>query len=531
MAVMLLALAVAFGALAWVGIALTRDEGRIAAVWFSNALLVVAMLRLDRRWMLPGMGLAFVTNILANLAWHDPPLQALGLAMANQLEVLLVLWALHRMRCAPPDFCNNRHTITFAVIALLAAACSGLVAVLILAPQGLDASVSLWWSWARADALGLALLVPALSLIIDGWKERHRLTRRKLAEALGIIAFGSAVSIYTFWQTDYPFLFLDAPVVLLYAIRLGPVGNAIAIINLAIIASVATTLGHGPINLMNGGLGEKLMVLQVFLASSFAIGLPIAALLRRERQMVADKAMFLASISHDIRTPMNGVIGFAELLRHGELKLEQQQLVDRISESGETMVCLLEDLLDYSKMEAGRLELEDGEVDLRKDLTFAAGLFEPLARAKGITIESDLDPHLPALVRGDSVRLRQVLINLVSNAVKFTDKGSVTLCARIQRGVMASQLLIEVRDTGIGIPASAIERIFGKYEQVDKQAVRGRGGAGLGLAISHQLVRLMDGSITVQSDPGSGTTFLVTLPLREIRQPQLDAEVPLSAAA
>lgn len=260
-----------------------------------------------------------------------------------------------------------------------------------------------------------------------------------------------------------------------------------------------------------------LLAMALFAAGMVAAGVPLGLMIRRLRRHSAAMAQFLASMSHDIRTPMNGVLGFADLLRQqGRLTAAQRASVDHIAESGQAMVRLLNDILDFSRAEAGRLELEQGEVALYDELAYCTAMFQPRAAEKGIAIRCSIDPDVPPLIVGDSLRLRQVLLNLVGNAVKFTASGRVELKVQAARGLLGTQLLIEVVDTGPGIASEALGRIFERYQQADSSVAREHGGSGLGLAICRQLVTLMDGRIEVASMPGSGTTFAVHLPVREI---------------
>lgn len=519
----LASVAVVYSALAYAGIMLTLSDDRLAAVWMPNAVVVAIALRAKPHRMRYYIFTALIANLFTNSLIGDAWETLIGLALANAIEIMAVIWGLRRTGCAHPDFTNNRHTLTFVGIAVAAAALSGMVATALLAPGDMAASLKLWWIWTRADALGLLLLVPAITILRQAWDDRRQLTRRKFAEGLLVIAIGSTVSVYTFWQTDYPFLFLDAPVVLLYAIRLGPVGPAIAIINLAIIASLFTMLGHGPINLMQGTMSEKLWVLQVFLASSFAIGLPIASLIERQREAVVAKARFLANMSHDIRTPMNGVLGFADLLRHTDLDKQQAQYVANIGTSGETMLGLLNDILDLSRVEAGKMQLKLDELDLRAEIRTCLSMVESTASRKGLRLESEVASDVPFRLTGDALRLRQVLLNLLGNAVKFTEEGSVTLSVRRESGLRKDMLAIAVRDSGIGIPQDELAGIFGAFQQVSNGR---RDGSGLGLAIAAQLLQLMGGRIEARSELGKGSTFTCFLPLEKKPAPRTPASTP-----
>ncbi len=507
----MLAVGAGFGVLASLGIAFTREEGRIAAVWFPNALLLVVLLRSRRERVIYLLFAAFVANIMANTLAGDGLTLAIGLALSNQIEVMAVLFGLARLRCHPINFEDARHIITFACVAIGGCAISGIAAMGFLQPADLQDLLWQWLKWMRSDALGLLLFVPASVILIDGWEARHELTRAKLLEAIGIISLGTMISVYTFWQTDYPFLFLDAPIVILYALRLGPVGNAVAIINLAVVAIIATAAGRGPINLVDGSMSEKVMVLQIFLVSSFAIGLPIAAILRGQLQLAETKSRFLAQMSHEIRTPMNGVLGFADVLRQTPLNAEQRRYLDMISKSGETMTQLLNDILDFARMEAASLNLSRERLDLHALCRESAGQFETAALEKGLSLHCDIAPEVPRWVEGDLLRLRQVLTNLIGNATKFTESGEIALRVSTHKG----RIRMEVEDTGIGIEEVHTARIFNNFEQVDEGVTRKFGGSGLGLAIVAELVRLMDGRITVDSVFGTGSRFTVSVPLPE----------------
>jgi signal transduction histidine kinase len=262
---------------------------------------------------------------------------------------------------------------------------------------------------------------------------------------------------------------------------------------------------------------DPLIAMALFAAGMAVAGLPLGLMIRRLRRHSNAMAEFLASMSHDIRTPMNGVLGFADLLRQqGRLTAAQRASVDHIAESGQTMVRLLNDILDFSKAEAGRLELEHGEIALYDEFAYCTAMFQPRAAEKSLAIRCIVDPEVPLRIVGDPLRLRQVLLNLVGNAVKFTDSGSVDLRVHATRGRLATHLVIEVADTGVGIAPEALGRIFERYQQADCTVARSHGGTGLGLAICRQLVGLMDGRIEVASTQDSGTVFTVHLPVREL---------------
>jgi signal transduction histidine kinase/ActR/RegA family two-component response regulator len=232
------------------------------------------------------------------------------------------------------------------------------------------------------------------------------------------------------------------------------------------------------------------------------------------------KSSFLAMVSHEIRTPMNGVIGMTRLLGETPLSPSQREFVATIQSSGESLLTIINEILDYSKIEAGRLELEHQPYSLRSCVHEVIHLFGFEARAKSISLTEEVSPDVPALVFGDRNRMRQILVNLVGNAVKFTASGSICVKAGINLDTpSAPRLVVSVEDTGIGISPELMERIFNPFEQGDASATRRYGGTGLGLAICRRLVELMNGGIHVESAEGQGSRFILTLPASAAPEP------------
>jgi PAS domain S-box-containing protein len=251
-----------------------------------------------------------------------------------------------------------------------------------------------------------------------------------------------------------------------------------------------------------------------------AVELKLRAAIDAAETANAAKSAFLAMMSHEIRTPLNGIIGSADLLERSGLSEEQKELTHTIQSSGESLLTVINDVLDYSKIEAGRLDVESIPVSPIGLLTDVVNLLRPSATNKALALRTHIEPTVPETIYGDPTRIKQILINLIGNAIKFTQCGSVSIQVS---NPGPDSLRFEVTDTGLGIENSRIETLFEAFTQADSSTTRKYGGTGLGLAISKKLVQLMSGSIGVESVLGHGSTFWIEFPLGRTAAGELPA--------
>jgi signal transduction histidine kinase/DNA-binding response OmpR family regulator len=301
----------------------------------------------------------------------------------------------------------------------------------------------------------------------------------------------------------------------LSSVKLATVGGAALVILLAAFRQNLSLLEYDRLVAAEQHLRERSRELQASNSHLESINHQLVAATERATELahlaqVANQAKseFLANMSHEIRTPMNGVIGMADLLLDAPLSAQQRDYAETIRDSGRALVTVINDILDFSKIEAGKLELDVTRVEVRDLLEDVARLIAIQAHAKDLEITAHIDPSVPDFVQGDAGRLRQVLLNLCGNAVKFTQQGEVGLnVSAVSQDAQFATLRFEVRDTGIGIPEDSLHTLFKPFSQVDASTTRRFGGTGLGLSIVKRLAELMGGEAGVQSCEGAGSTF------------------------
>jgi len=522
--VLALALCAVVAATAYVCIVFPRDQGRIAPIWLANAWVVAALLRSPtRNWPLL-VGFGALGDMAANVLAGDHLALSVGLAASNQIEIIACAW-LVRWRCGPNfDIARVSHLLTFVVAAAIGPALSAAAAGVMLGLSGRQEILQGLMVWIEADALGLLTLTPALLVITQ--KGRPPIAWREIW-TLAVLA---VVSFLVFFVARYPLLFVVSAALTLPTWRMGLPGAVAGCAIIAVIGTVAAFTGHGPIMLT--APPDQIVGLQIFLMVSLLTSMPVAvahdaseglkarlqaaldearaARIEAERS-AAVKSEFLANMSHELRTPLTSVVGFTRLAsEQRDLSPLSRDYIDRVGEASRALLCAVNDILDFSKLEAGQVTFRPEPVALQALTRTALDMFTPQAAAKDLALQLEDTTPTGLLVTLDPDRLRQVLLNLVGNAVKFTAQGKITLS--VAYDTATERLAIEVRDTGPGIPPDRLDRLFKRFSQVDGSLNRGHGGTGLGLAICKGIVEAMGGEIAATSVVGEGSCFALSVP-------------------
>ncbi|PXA75059.1 histidine kinase [Caulobacter sp. D4A] len=533
---LLVTLAAAFVATQLFSDALTRGPYGIAALWPCTALLAVGLMALGPPRRLILTVVVGAAHVAICLALGDTPERALIFTAVNLAEAWGAREAVRRAFGGPPRVRTMRQlALLVTVIAPVVAVTAGVAAAL-LALLEHQPFLGVWRDWFVSGALGMALIVPAVLVLIDS--EHRRTFHRSAGERAGLFLLMAVLTAAVFHDTRAPLPFVLFPAAILCAFRLGPRGAAEAALTIA-----AVSLPLGVWNIWQGHLlapwnpPQMTRLIQCFVTVVFvtalAAGLALAQqerlrrlLVRREqltrsaraRALAAAEAKteFLATMSHEIRTPLNSILGFAQLLAGREdLPADAQRQVGMIDTAGAALLTVVSDILDVSRVDSGQVELLLQPASASAVLHDAVGIVQSEAEGKNLAVEIDVVDPVEGLHDLDALRLRQVLLNLLNNAVKFTERGKIVARLVIEPGEVEDRLRFEVIDTGVGVPIEDQARLFQRFVQLDSGATRAYGGAGLGLAISKSLVELMGGRIGADSAPGHGSCFWFELPAAE----------------
>jgi signal transduction histidine kinase/CheY-like chemotaxis protein len=518
---------------------LTRNALGIATLWPTNALLAGGLLVLNPRRGLILTIVAVLSHLAIDLMVGDGMGRAIFYTLVDVGGALLVWWVTRRFFGGPPRVRTMRQ---LALLTTLSAPVTLAMAVLAATVLSLGYSlpfVTVLTDWFLCGVLGMAIVLPAVLVLLDS--EHRRAFQRPLSEQLGLGVLVAGLSALVFHAKGLPAPFLLFPVALLAAFRLGPRGAAQASLIVACVAIPLTV--HGlwtPQISTDWSQAHQNRLVQVFVGvlfvTSLATGLALAQqerlrrlLVRREqltraaraRALAANEAKteFLATMSHEIRTPLNSMLGFSQLLvERRDLPPDVRRQLTLIDSAGTALLTVVNDILDFSRVEAGQVELLFQPTSAAAVLHDAVGIIRPEAENKGLTLEVEVVDPVGGLHDLDGLRLRQVLLNLLNNAVKFTEAGRIRARLTVEPGEMEDRLRFEIIDTGVGIAIEQQGRLFQRFSQIDSSASRPYGGAGLGLAISKALVELMGGKIEVDSALGHGSAFWL-----ELQAPQVEA--------
>ena len=525
-------------ALTWGCVFLVQHAGRVTPIWISNAIVVAALLRHDRRAWPEIIGIAALANFAADMILSDQPLNGAGFSVANSLEVFLIAAPL-RFLGFDRSFSRSESLLTFYTLVVAGcAASSAIAASTLMLTSGVPFMASAG-TWFAADALGLALLVPFF-MCVEPKALAEMFKPGQRAGTLGLLAIVPASSAICYALPHWPLNFLYFPVLVLLTFRRGFTGGALGLMLALAISLVGLLLGDSPASRMMHTPAERIALIQLFYAfAGFTIILVGATLQERrvlekgladavrraeasrEEALLAKevaerashaKSAFLANMSHELRTPLNAVIGFSEMI-HSEMfgpvgDAHYKEYAGLINGAGSHLLDLIGDILDMSKIEAGKLELHVARVDAAATVRECVELLAERASGDGVAIETDF-PAAPIAMEADRRAVKQILLNLLSNAVKFTPAGGkVIVRVRADGG----QCVLSVEDTGIGIPAGELGRIGNPFVQLSNNSGR-HPGTGLGLALVRSLTEMHAGVFKIESIEGQGTTVTVTLPL------------------
>jgi signal transduction histidine kinase len=520
------AVAVLYVLAALAGLRLDAVSGFASLVWAPTGLALAAVL-LAGPEVWPGI---FVGALVANVLTGAPSLVASGIATGNTLEAVIGAHALRRVPGFRLSLDSLGDVLALIVLAaVLSTMISATIGVTSLYFAGLVAAQKLaetWRTWWVGDAIGALLVAPVILV----WASRPRLSlpASRLVEA-ALLSLGLVVASLIIFSVPatrgggplgHEYVFF--PLLMWAAIRFGQRGAVTATLVVSAIAVAGTVLRQGPF--IEPTLHESLLALQTFLGITGATFLVLGASISererskeelREARNVATaanraKAEFLAVMSHELRTPLNAIAGYSELLSlgvSGPLNQKQNDAIARIRSNQHHLLALIDDVLSFAKIEAGRIPITAGPVRVCEALDSLEPLLRPdLLRHEVTFVWNGCDPTL--LAQADPVKLRQILLNVIGNAIKFTPPhGRIGLSA-LRNGDRVS---ICVSDTGIGIPADKIERVFDPFFQVHAGTTREYDGVGLGLAISRDFARAMGGDIDVRSAPGEGCAVTIEL--------------------
>ncbi|HEY3812271.1 MAG TPA: ATP-binding protein [Caulobacteraceae bacterium] len=514
----------ALAALVAVSLWFFSDSQAVVSFWPANALMLAFLLRgfHGARERAIAVAAGFAAMVGVGLALRASPVTALGFSVANVVEVVVAAWLLRGIKLPLTDGRSLFELVVAGVVAgpLVSALVAGVTIGL---TRGFQDSLGSGLQWFVCDAVGMAVFAPAfLGISLD--RPFAALRVRALAPAIGAQALVLAASLALFFVAHHPLIFALSPMVI-FAVWTGRApGGALAVVQIAVIGSLATALGYGPIVHAETSIPLRVVGLQLFLASQILTVHPLAMALakldtytrtaenlREEAERRSDmRAKLLAHVSHEIRSPLSGVLGLAELMKNGamgDLTEAQKDGMSQITDCAADMQALASDLLDAAAVQSGRMKVVLGEIEVTEAMyqAIAGARFRTREYAPRIELTGDWSGRLT--VNADPQRLKQVLINLMVNAAKYGGRPP-----RIEIGAQAigDRVRITVSDNGPGVPDGLREALFRPFERLGAERTDVE-GSGLGLAVARELIQLQGGVIGVEDGALGGACFYIEL--------------------
>jgi signal transduction histidine kinase len=497
--------------------------------------LAVFLVAPTRSW--PVLVLAGVAaNLLSDLIHGQRLPGSIGFAAANLGEPLLGAFLLRRLLHVPVTLTRVQELAVLAAVVVfvsgpLAAALGAIIAQLYTPdPPGFAVGWRTWWV---GDFVGALVMAPLTLRVITGWRQFGAVPARTWLEAgaLGVVLWIVTQIVFDAPPTSMAMPFLVFPVLLWASLRLGIVAVGAALCLVVVLTTHDTVDGMGPFAAEHLSQGDRLIALQIYVGvmavSFYTLGLLWeVARAERHREQLLDaersargeaerasqlKDQFLATLSHELRTPLNAIVGWTHILSQTVEDPATRRAVETIARNARVQAKLIDDLLDMSRIMAGKIGLTVGQCNLTEIVTTAADAVQPAAAAKGVTLNVSARQGQNVGISCDVARMQQVVTNLLENGIKFTPAGGVVEVTVVAR---AHDAQLVVRDTGDGISPDFLPAVFDRFRQADGSTTRRHGGLGLGLSIARQIVEMHGGSIRADSDgPGHGSVFTVTLPL------------------
>lgn len=513
------------------------------AIWPSTGVYLAAVLLLGYRiW--PAI---LVSELIANciIFYQDNILFGISQAFIAQIDPLVSAFLIHRFTLRRPILERTGDVFKFVLLLMPSLAVTTTLCITSLCLVGKTSWIEYgqaWWGWFTATYAGELIVAPAIVAWFSPSLRQKRYNWQHFSE-LALLLFGTiSICRIAFWG-GYPLEYIIIPLLIWSAFRFGSRGSTLIVVVVSAIAIYGTAHGFG--SFYRQSIKESLLFLQSFISVVALTTYILCAAIEENRtaqaklrkakdelelrveqrtaelksaKLIADKANqakseFLANMSHELRTPLNGILGYAQILQNSENFSEKERKgISIIHQCGSHLLNLINDILDLSKIEAQKMELYPNDFDFRSFLDGVAEMCRLKASQKEIAFNYQPSPELPSIIHADEKRLRQVLINLLGNAIKFTDKGSVTFKIEGVNVIKKFLVCFHIEDTGVGITEEQLDKIFLPFEQVGKTEKRIE-GTGLGLAISQKIVSLMGSIIHVKSQAGKGSIFWFELEL------------------